>query len=138
MRGMGLHALTATVAIGAAMALSFQGVALAGGQGMKETSRMTVRAIVNEVGLSVKTRCVDADRSKSDRTWAAYFGSSKPGCTGLDGYTVVHRSRGSWRALPIGGSYVPCSDLEAKLASAGASKAVFRDFQAGGYCQRGE
>jgi len=131
---------TAAVALGAglALAMSLPGPAGAASAGMAPSSGKTVKAIVKDVGISTKARCVVGHQARSDKSWGAYSLTTGAGCNPADGYTVVHRTGGGWKALPIGGSSVPCSYLKSQLSSAGASKGVFRDFKAGGYCIKGD
>ena len=133
-----LGTITTALALGAVAALGAQGAALAASAGVVDASSKTVKAMAKDMGLVVPARCVVAEQARSDHTWAAYSVRSGSGCNPGDGYSVAHRSNGMWMALPIGGSYVPCSDLKAKLADAGAPNSVFRDFRAGKFCVRGE
>ena len=134
----GVGAVVATLAVGATLALGLPGAALASSPGMVKASAQTAKQIVDDIGLPVPARCVAAKQARSDRAWGAYSIRSGSGCNPGDGYTVVHRSGGSWEALPLGGSYVPCSALKEGLAKAGAPASVFRDFKAGKFCVAGE
>jgi hypothetical protein len=131
-------AFAATGVLGGVMVVAGPGLAAAGSPGMVDSSGKTVKALVKDLGLTVPARCVVAQQTRSDRSWAAYSLKSGPGCNPGEGYAVVQRSGGTWNALPIGGSYVTCSDLKSKLTKAGAPTSVFRDFKAGQYCVKGE
>lgn len=133
-----LSAFSVVLVLGAGLALTQSGVALAASPGLVKASGQTVRGIVGDIGLSVPARCVVAEQARSNRAWGLYSLRSGGGCNPVDGYTVIHRSGGSWKALPLGGSSVPCSALKAGLADADAPASVFRDFKAGGACTRGE
>lgn len=138
MRHARFGGVVAALAIGAAVITGAPTVAVAASAGMVDSSGKTVKAIVKDLGLTVPARCVVAQQARSKRSWAAYSLTTGTGCNPGDGYTVVQRSGKKWKALPIGGSYVPCSYLKSKLAKAGAPKSVYRDFKAGKYCEKGE
>ncbi len=138
MRHRKLGAVGFALALGTAMALGLPGGAVAASSGMVPASGKTVKAMVKDMGLQVPAKCLSAKQARSNRSWAAISGKSGPGCNPGDGYSVAQRANGKWKALPIGGSYVTCSDLKSKLAKAGAPKSVFRDFKAAKFCVKGE
>lgn len=127
-------------AAAALVALSGTSTAIAGSSGMTKASSRVVAKIAKTSGSTVPARCLNAELARSDKSWAAVWlvYSPQTGCPVGEGYYVVNKVNKRWQALPIGGSYVPCSVLKSELKAAGAPKSVFRDFKAGGYCVKGE
>lgn len=103
-------------------------------------SPRVVADMVKDMGTTQPAKCQGAYLARSDRSWGA-FSLANPlpaGCSAYDGYSIVHKVKGTWKALPIGGSSYPCSDFKKSLKKAGAPLSVYRDFKAGGYCIPGE
>jgi len=108
--------------------------------GVVKASPRVVAKMVKDMGTPNPAKCQAAELARSDRSWGA-FSLANPlpaGCSIYEGYSIVHKVKGTWKALPIGGSSVPCSDFRKSLKKAGAPAAVYRDFKAGGYCIAGE
>ena len=104
--------------------------------GVVKASPRVVAQMVEDMGTTQPAKCQGAHLARSDRAWGA-FSLANPlpaGCSAYDGYSVVHKVKGTWKALPIGGSSVPCSDFKKSLKDAGAPASVYRDLKAGGYC----
>ena len=133
-----LRAAMVTCAVGVSLALGMPGVGLAESPGMVKASHRTVKEVIADIGLSVPPRCIAAKQTRSDRAWGTYTLKYRSGCPTSEGYTVIHRSGGSWRALPLGGSSVPCSYLKQGLSKADAPSSVFRDLKAAGACDAGQ
>lgn len=135
MRQIGLIALT-SIGLAAAGLLAGPAVSHASSAGVLKASPRVVAQMVKDMGTSQPAKCQGADLARSDRSWGA-FSLANPlpaGCSAYDGYSIVHKVSGTWKALPIGGSSVPCSDFKKSLKKAGAPSSVYRDFKAGGYC----
>lgn len=122
--------------LAAALVLAGGAAVQASPAGVVKASPRVVAEMVKDMGATNPAKCQAADLARSDRTWAA-FSLANPlpaGCSVYDGYSVVHKVKGKWKSLPIGGSGVPCPDFKKSLKKAGAPASVYRDFKAGGYC----
>lgn len=136
MRMSGLGRLSIATALSAALVVLGGSTTYASSAGVTKASPRLVAQMVKDMGITQPAKCQGAYLARSDRSWGA-FSLANPlpaGCSAYDGYSIVHKVRGSWKALPIGGSSVPCSDFKKSLKKAGAPSSVYRDFKAGGYC----
>lgn len=131
-----LFRLGAISVLAAALVAAGGAVSHASSAGVVKASPRVVAQMVKDMGTTQPAKCQGADLARSDRSWGA-FSLANPlpaGCSAYDGYSIVHKVSGTWTALPIGGSSVPCSDFKKSLKKAGAPSSVYRDFKAGGYC----
>ena len=106
--------------------------------GVVKASPRVVAQMVKDMGSTQPAKCQGSDLARSDRSWGA-FSLANPlpaGCSAYDGFSIVRKVRGTWAALPIGGTSVSCSGFRKSLKKAGARDSVYRDFKAAGYCQR--
>lgn len=108
--------------------------------GLDPASSRVVAAMVRDLAWSNPPRCQVASLSRSNSSWA-YFAlkrSLPAGCGAYDGYSVLRKTNGMWRSVPLGGSGSrDCSELKRLYLAEGASPAVFRDFKAAGVCTPG-
>ena len=108
--------------------------------GLDRASNRVVAAMVRDLAWSNPPRCQVARLSRSDSSWA-YFAlkrSLPAGCGAYDGYSVLRKTNGMWRSVPLGGSGSrDCSELKRLYLTEGASPSVFQDFKAAGVCTPG-
>lgn len=140
MKSSRLVQLGAIPVLAAAVVVIGSGASQASATGVAKASPRVVEQMVEDMGTTQPAKCQEASLARSNRSWGAFsLASPLPaGCSAYDGYSIVHKVKGAWEALPIGGSSVPCPDFKKSLKRAGAPLSVYRDFKAGGYCIPGQ
>lgn len=103
--------------------------------GMTPMAKGTMKAVAEDTKLPQPISCYGGLQSRSDKRWVAFWGKlTIDRCQVGEGWWVVRKTKQGWTQLRIGGSSIPCSSLRQSLREAGASRQVFKDFKAEGFC----
>lgn len=136
MKTSGVFISFLVVAVCTAAGLANTGAAHAREVGLVDASPRAVAKMVKDIGWDNPPKCQDAQRAKSDPSWAVFTLTLNlpPECGAYDGFNVIRKVNGKWQMTGIAASSISCDAFRKELKQEGAPYSVYRDMSSVGYC----